>query len=484
MDRIVNQFQGVQKRAQKAAFERILINRGIPRVIRRRAIRSVSGFFRLTAKAGAEPTADEFKVERSWRPAPSNEPGEKRIGAIRRRYPKNVEFYREGLYDKVYYYLEREIEFISGRWTEHWGDASLYGPAADVLRWRMTGDIRAFERAMSSRRANLRDIRQVREDPRKLMGGAENAMMAAMGLIVTFDYLPHWETVPEALGLIEMLDDLMEALGGYLEGELPITMADYYGRTTPTAMFFMMNLVVADFMKRHDRSITGDTWVGNALRFLDAARKKAYDFEGPRFLFNPGEERHFCCPNPVFALGLTLLHSITGQSSALQEAEGIFNWLYKNLRDEQSGGYWTPYVSMLRRGEYSLNIKSLSAQNYMLLVSLYLYEATGNDTYLWEIKSLLDFIERDLYYGGLIWHEVEDGKRADLTTPEPYCVGCNLMTLYILSEINYTCGLGDKLMELEGEKPSRKGRRKAPAEAVAGRRVAGIESVPEEEDIF
>jgi len=478
LDRITDQLQSVQSRAQRAAFESILTNRSIPRGIRRRALKGLSGFYRISGKRGYETVAGEkFGVERSWRPAPSNEPGEKRIGAIRRRFPKAVEFYGEDLYDKVYYYLEREIEFVNGRWSEHGGDAALYGPAADVLRWRMTGDIRAFERAMSARRASLVDIRQAREDPRKLLQNPGGLLLAAMGLIITFDYLPHWETVPEALRLIETLNELMESMGGYVEDGLPVSMAEYYGRTAPTAAFFTVNLAVADFLKKHDRSITGDSWVGSALRFLDAAKKKAYDFEGPRFLFKPGEERHFCYPNPIFALGLTLLHSITGQSSALHEAEGIFNWLYKNLRDEQSGGYLTPYASMSRRGEYSLSIKSLPAQNYMLLAGLHLY-------YLREIKSLLDFIERDLYYDGLIWQEVEDGKRADLNSPEPYCIGCNLMTLYVLSEINFTHGLGQKLLAMEGKGPSRKTRRKLPEPAAAGRRKAGIRSVPGEDDIF
>jgi hypothetical protein len=404
-------------------------------------------------------------VDRSWRPAPTNEPGEKRIAAIRRRHPKPVPFFKEDLYDKIYYYLDREIEFIDGRWSEHWGDAALYGIASDALRWRMTGDVKVLERALAARYANLADIRAAQRDPRKLIEHAEGALMASLGLIMTFDMLPHWETVPEALELIARFNELMQAVGGYLDGDLPVAMADYYGRTTPTAMFFLMNLMVADFLKKHDRPITANHWVGEALKLLDAARAKAYDYEGPRFLFNPGEIRAFCYPNPIFCLGLAILHRITGHRSTLQEAEGIFNWMYKNLRDDKKDGYWTPYTNMVRKKGYALNLKSLSAQNYVIFACLYLYEATGKELYLKEIKSLLDFIEQELYMDGLIWHDIEDGKRADLTSPEPYCIGCNLMTLYLLTEINYTFGLGEKLLALEGIKPERKGPKRTPTAA-------------------
>jgi len=454
-------------------------------LIRRRAAKGVSDVFKIARLFGYSPPEPALKVERSWRPAPTNEPGEKRIAAIRRRNPKPVPFFKEDLYDKIYYYLDREVEFIDGRWAEHWGDAALYGVASDALRWRMTGDTRVLERAMAARRANLHDIRAAEQDPLKLIEHAEGAIMASLGLILTFDMLPHWETIPESLGLIAKFNELMQAIGGYLDSALPVAMADYYGRTTPTGMFFLMNLLVADFLKKHDRSITADHWVGDALKLLDAARAKAYDYEGPRFLFNPGEQRSFCYPNPIFCLGLTLLHRITGHRSTLQEAEGIFNWMFNNLRDDRNGGYWTPYTNMVRKKGYALNLKSLSAQNYILFACLYLYEATGKELYLKEIKSLLDFIERDLYSDGLIWHDIEDGKRADLTSPEPYCIGCNLMTLYLLAEINYTFGLGEILLALEGKKPARKSLKQAQPAAGAPpiRRPVRVEE-GDKEDLF
>jgi len=482
---ITEQIQDAQARAQRAAFDGFLTNPNIPLIIRRRAIKSVAGMFRLARRFGYTPPEIALRVERNWRPAPGNEPGEMRLGAIRRRYPKPIPFFKEDLYDNVYYYIERETEFIDGRWPEQWGDAALYGIVSDALRWKMTGDVRAVERAMYARRANLIDIRKARQDPKKLIEHAEGAIMAALGLIMMFDILPHWETVPEALELVGKFTELMDTLGGYLDVDLPIAFADYYGRTTPTAMFFLINLLVADFLKRHDRTITADRWVADSLKMLDAARKKAYDHEGPRFLFSPGEKRAFCYPNPLFCLGLTILHRITGQSSALTEAEGIFDWMFKNLRDDKKGGYWTPYTNILRKKEYAFNLKSLSAQNYILFACIYLYDATGKEIYLKEIKSLLDFIERDLYYGGIIWHDIEDGKRADLSSPEPYCIGCNLMTMYLLTEINYTFELGEKLLDLEDKKKRKKDpRRKRPAAAMPSAQALHIEESPDEEDLF
>ena len=459
MTKIGRQFQQAQRGAQRMAFNGVLTNPEIPLMIRRRAVKRFSDVYKIARKLGYKSPEVPLKIERSWRPAPGNEPGEVRIAAIRRRYPKPVHFYKEDLYDKIYYYLEREVEFIDGRWPEHWGDAAFYGIISDSLRWRMIGDQKALERAITARRANLQDVRVAKDDPKKLVEHSEASLMSALGLIMTFDLLPHWETVPEALDLISRFSELMESLGGYLDIDLPVAFADYYGRTTPTGMFFLINLMVADFLKRHDRSITADQWVSRALKMLDAAREKAYDHEGPRFLFNPGEQRAFCYPNPLFCLGLTLLHRITGHQSALMEAEGLFDWMYHNLRDEEKGGYWTPYTNMLRKKTYGLGLKSLSAQNYILFACLYLYDATGKDIYLKEIKSLLDLYESDFYHGGLVWHDVEDDLTATLTSPEPYCIGCNLMVTYLLSEVNFTFGLGEKLLELDGQKIKKKNSR-------------------------
>lgn len=486
MSKIAKQIKNAQSRAERTAFEKLLTNPDMPMMIRRRTVKGVSSIFRIAKKLGFKPPDIAVNVTRSWRPAPSNEPGEKRIGAIRRRFPKPVTFYKEDLYDKLYYYLERENEFIDGRWSEHWGDAAFYGIISDALRWRMIGDAKALERAIHSRRANLSDIVEARSDPRKLLENGEGAMMAALGLIMTFDLLPHWETVPQALDVLSSFNCLMESIGGYINIDLPIAFADYYGRTTPTAMFFLVNLMVADFLKRHDRSIMADQWVSRALKFLDAAKAVAYDYQGPRYLFNPNEKRLFCYPNPLFCLGLTILHRITGHQSALMEAEGLFDWMHKNLHDDVNGGYWTPYVNMLRKKQYALNLKSLSGQNYILFAAIYLYDATRKEIYLNEIKSILDMYERDFYHGGLLWHDVEEGVRATLTNPEPYCIGCNLMTTYLLAEINYTFQLGDKLFELEGVKIQKKNARRLVQAAgiVPGMRPIKIAEEPGEEDLF
>ena len=75
------------------------------------------------------------------------------------------------------------------------------------------------------------------------------------------------------------------------------------------------------------------------------------------------------------------------------------------------------------------------------------------------MKSILDFIERDLYYDGIIWHDLVSGERSNLESPEPYCTGCNLMTLYLLLQINHTYRLGDKLIDMDNrEKAAKKPR--------------------------
>lgn len=387
-------------------------------------------------------------VERSWRPGPDNEPTEKRIAAWRRKYPKPFPFYKEDLFDRVFGYLNEEVEFVDGRWGDHWGDAALYGIVTDTLTYRMTHDPRTLDRARLSKRANLADIRAARKKPRRMVEHIEQSIMGALGLLLAYDDLPDWEIVPEAVSMISDFTELLEMLGGYLDTNLPVAFADYYGRTTPSAMFFLMNLFMAEFYKRHDHPIRSGKAVGSALRLLDAIREQSFDSDGPRYKFAPDEDRSYCYPNPIMIIGLALLHELTGDPAALTEAEGIFGWL-QNLKDEKQGGYWTPYVNALRKNAYALNIKSLSAQNYVLYACLYLHRITKNRWYLKEMKSLLDFIDRDLYYDGLIWHDIEEGRRATIDSPEPYCVGCNLMTLYLLLEINHVDRLGDKLIALD-----------------------------------
>lgn len=434
---------------QRKALEDFLLNKFYPRSIRRSVLKRLLKSAIMKRWSASAPKVD-LRVERSWRESPKNEPTPKRIAAYRRKYPKPFPFYKEDLFDKVFSYLNCEVEFVDGRWSEHWGDANLYGIVTDTITYRMNHDPRAYDRALLSKRANLADIRNARKNPRRMIEHGEKALLSALGLLLAYDDMPDWEIVPEAVSVIQDFTELMELLGGYLPPNIPVAFANYYGRTTPSAMFFLMNLFLADFYKRHDHQVLSGKTVGTALRLLDSIKEHAFDVDGPRYLFSPDDKRAYTYPNPIMILGLTLLHQLTGDPSALTEAEGIFGWL-QNMKDEERGGYWTPYVNAVRQQPYKLNIKSLSAQNYVLFACLYLYRFTRNKWYLKEMKSLLDFIERDLYYNGLLWHDVEDGKRADMNSPEPYCIGCNLMTLFLLLEINFVDRLGDKLIAMDQE---------------------------------
>jgi hypothetical protein len=58
------------------------------------------------------------------------------------------------------------------------------------------------------------------------------------------------------------------------------------------------------------------------------------------------------------------------------------------------------------------------------------------------------------------------------------------MTLYLLAEINYTFGLGEKLLELDGKSVREKGPRRRGAAAGLPTKPFVIESGAEEEDLF
>jgi hypothetical protein len=432
---------------QRKAIENFLVNPNYPRQIRRTALRAFLGSY-IGRRWRVRAPKVEIRVERSWRAGPGNEPSPKRIAAWRRKYPKPFTFYKEDLFDRVFHYLNQEVEFVDGRWGDSFPDSALYGIVADTLAYRMTHDPSALERAKLSKRANRADIRAARKSPRQMIEHGEKSLMSALGILLAYSDLPDWELVPEAVSLINDFTELMQLLGGYIDTDLPVAFADYYGLSTPSAFFFLMNLFLADFYRRHDHPVPQGKAIGTALRLLDNIRERVFDPDGPRYRFAPDEDRPYCYPNPLMILGLTMLHGLTKDPAALTEAEGIFGWL-QNLKDEERGGYWTPYINRLRGQRYNLNIKSLSAQNYILFACLYLYRYTKNRWYLREMKSLLDFIERDLYYDGLIWHDIENRKRAGINSLEPYCVGCNLMTLYLLMEINFTDRLGPKLVSLD-----------------------------------
>jgi hypothetical protein len=66
---------------------------------------------------------------------------------------------------------------------------------------------------------------------------------------------------------------------------------------------------------------------------------------------------------------------------------------------------------------------------------LRLYETTGDPAYRKRALAVFDFISRDLYADGVVYHHLYRGRRA---AGDIWCVGCNWRVLAELTELAKT----------------------------------------------
>ena len=164
--------------------------------------------------------------------------------------------------------------------------------------------------------------------------------------------------------------------------------------------------------------------VGRAL--IDTAGRDVWDESLHLYRARPRSDEVWLLPNAMMILALLQTHALSGDASYLERAEAVVTGL-ESLWDEKRGAY---FASSTQTGPGGY--LSLSTNSYAALALHRLAAATGKQGYRERAQSILDFIQRDLYGDGVVYHHIYQGRRA---AGDIWCSGCNWRVLSILREV-------------------------------------------------
>jgi hypothetical protein len=164
--------------------------------------------------------------------------------------------------------------------------------------------------------------------------------------------------------------------------------------------------------------------VGRAL--IDGADRSAWDPAHHVYRARPDNDTIWLLPNAMMIIDLLQAHAVTHDTSSLARAEEAADGL-DVLWDEQRGAY---VASSEQMGDNAY--ESLSTNSYAALALLRLSQATEKPAYRDRALRVFDFINRDLYAGGIVYHHLYRGRRA---AGDIWCTGCNWRVLSELTEL-------------------------------------------------
>ena len=164
--------------------------------------------------------------------------------------------------------------------------------------------------------------------------------------------------------------------------------------------------------------------VGRAL--TDGADRSAWDAAQHVYRARPGSDSIGLLPNTMMIIDLLQAHALTHEASYLARAEDVAGGL-DVLWDDQRGAY---FASSEQMGDNAY--QSLSTNSYAALALLRLSQAAGKLAYRDRALRVFDFINHDLYAGGVVYHHLYRGRRA---TGDIWCTGCNWRVLSELVEL-------------------------------------------------
>ena len=388
-----------------------------------------------------------LEIRREWSPDNRNEPTADEIAHIRRHEPKNKSFFKEQLFDNVFHYLRHNVDFRNGAWDEDWGDALSWGLPVLFKYAEMTGSQQVEKMARATAGHCRSVLEQNRRRPIATLRNAEHVMMSAAALMESGKYAHARGDADLVCGAVDFFSKLSAVSGHIIEIDLGAVLQDCYGTVLPAAAMAMLDLSAHDYLSSMGDE-RADYYLEAAREAMDAIAQKAWDASKNRYIFRPDDQRDFVYPNPVMLLAHLSLCEKPGGRKHLDRALSLLEYI-DGFRDTDRGGFFTPYFRLWTHGQYGRKYKSLSAHNYMALAFLELHRITGDAGYLARFRELFEFIERDLYYDGLVWHDWNpDTGRSDMNSYEPYCAGCNFLVLYVLMKANYDYELGEQLLSL------------------------------------
>ena len=159
---------------------------------------------------------------------------------------------------------------------------------------------------------------------------------------------------------------------------------------------------------------------------IAGAERVAWDPIGHAYRVRPGDDVLTLLPNMMMIVDLLAAYRATGDAGFLAQAEAAAVGI-EPLWDERHGAY---VVDSIRSGEHSY--ESLSTNSYAALAQLRLYVATHKPAYRARAVRIIDWMSRDLYADGILYHHVYRGRRA---TGDIWCTGCNWRVLSLLMEL-------------------------------------------------
>lgn len=346
----------------------------------------------------------------------------------------------EPLFQEVEAFLHDPELCVDGHWQLHFGDGQLFGPVFDLKQWRVTGETDHRDRALQALEANRALVEDAADNLLGAMNDLETVAMALLSLIEAGLYLDDTAVYLEAAdALIEPLDELAMDLGDYLAIDVGEFAATTYGPTALTAFLALVHLEHA--MAYPDADASHHIARGEAI--LEAVHATAWDTELAAFAFEPGEPKLFLYPSITVMLAQARAYALTGDPLHLDRYRAAHAGI-QPLLDPDGDHYYSPY-SAESMGALDEDYSTLSSQNYLMMALLAGYEATGDEALLEELDRIMGFVASNLLEDGRILHHWMNGMRAQPTDEYPYCLGCNLQSLYLLLLV------GDATVSLPGE---------------------------------
>jgi len=159
---------------------------------------------------------------------------------------------------------------------------------------------------------------------------------------------------------------------------------------------------------------------------IEAANAAAWDAERHIYRARPGSDEIWLLPNAMMILDLLQAHEVTREAGFRERAEEVASGL-DALWDDKRGAYFDTSGQM---GDAAY--ESLSTNSYAALAFLRLYGTTRDQTYRNRALAVFDFISRDLYADGVVYHHLYRGRRC---AGDIWCVGCNWRVLAELMEL-------------------------------------------------
>lgn len=177
----------------------------------------------------------------------------------------------------------------------------------------------------------------------------------------------------------------------------------------------------------------GDARVAAVLRPMEVARaviaaadRLAWDADRHVYRARPQNDTVWLLPNMMMVLDLLEAYEVTREPAYRERAEDVGRGV-EVLWDETRQAYC---ASSEQTGDNAY--ESLSTNTYAALALLRLAQVTQTPAYRDRALAIFDFMHRDLYAGGILYHHLYRGRRA---AGDIWCSGCNWRVLQALDEL-------------------------------------------------